>query len=130
MNLATSQTHDIFGRNSAHGKRVADQRTMTAPGHRFGAHNGNAILFREPDQLLEVFLELGGLHVIGIATKRGIAPTGVDRIGSGMAQSAEPRDMDISQTGLAQRSGSESLLNCGLCWERGIVRTSATKETS
>jgi hypothetical protein len=49
VNLAATQTQDIDGTNSAHCKRIANKRAMTAPWDRLGAHDRHALFFREFD---------------------------------------------------------------------------------
>jgi len=57
-----------------------------------------------------------------------VPPAGMDRVAAGMAKAASPKDADIGfhrQPGDACRI---SRLNCGLCRDLGIVRTSQQGE--
>jgi len=44
VNLTASRTHDVLGANIANGQGICDERAMTAPWHRFGAHQCNPAL--------------------------------------------------------------------------------------
>jgi hypothetical protein len=52
-------------------------------------------LLRQVDALRQAVFELRGLHVIGIATKAGIAPPGVRGVGPRTAQAAQPGHVSI-----------------------------------
>ena len=78
MKSALRQTHNVLGANSANGQGVADQRAMTAPRQRFRAHQCDPVVFRELNQFFDLFLKFRRLHVIGVASKRCIPPTGVN----------------------------------------------------
>ena len=75
---------------------------MTAPRHRFGAHQCDPVLLRELNQFFDLFLKFRRLHVIGIASKRCISPTGVSRIMFGMTQTAETRHVNVPDAGFLQ----------------------------
>ena len=76
-------------------QRVSNQRSMTTPGHRLGAHQHDALLLRQVDATLQAVFELRGLHVVGIATEAGIAPTGVRRVGPRTPQAAQPGHVSV-----------------------------------
>ena len=90
VNLTANRTHDVLGANIANQQSIGDERAVTAPGHRFGAHQCDPVLFRQVDQFLHLSLKFRGLHVIRIASKGGIPPTHVERIAPRMTQSASP----------------------------------------
>ena len=100
MNLEAIRTHDILGANSTNKQRIGDKRAMTEPRHRFGAHQRDPILTRQLDQFFEGFLKIRRLHVIRVATKRGISPAHVDGIAFRITQTAEFRHMNVSQASL------------------------------
>src|SRR4026209_2103765 len=124
------QTHNVLGANSANGQSIADERAMTAPRQRFGAHQCDPVLLRELNQFFDLFPEFRRLHVISVASKRCIPPTGVDRIRFGVTQATQSGHVNVAQAGFFNESGNDSLLNRGLCRERGIVRTSTTNVTT
>jgi hypothetical protein len=99
MNLSASQGHDIFHPNSANGQRIANQRPMTSPRHRFGAHDGDLLLLCQANQFLEILLEFWRLHVIRVAAKGSIAPTGIERIAFGMTQATQTRQVNVGEAG-------------------------------
>ena len=102
MKPAQLQTHDVLGANSANGQCVADERAMTAPGHRFRAHQCDPVFFRELNQFFDLLLEFRRLHVIGVASKRCIPPTGIERVALCMPQTAETRHVNIPDAGFLQ----------------------------
>ena len=116
MGLAVLAAGDVLAGYSAHQQGVGDQGTMAAPGHSFGAHDGQAILLRTADQLLQGGLELSGLHVIGKASERGVSPTGVDGISGGVAQTSQAGQVFIGYPRPAELSGQ------GLAVELRVVR--------
>lgn len=63
--------------NPSSQQRICNQRAMTAPGNGFGAHDRNPLRFRKLYQIVQIFPELGRLHVIGVATETGITPSGI-----------------------------------------------------
>ena len=58
------------------------------PRQRFGAHDCGGCCLGFVDQGLNRCLEFGGLHVVGVAAEGGVAPGGVDGIGSRVAEAA------------------------------------------
>jgi hypothetical protein len=70
-----------------------------------------------------------GLHVVRVAAEALVPPAGVGRILARMPQATQRRHRDDSRwtrplPGLSARA---SLLNCGLCRDRGTVRMSASR---
>jgi hypothetical protein len=76
-------------------QRVGDQRPMATPQHGFRAHQHHALVFRESNTPIQTVRELRRLHVIGIATEAGVAPRGVRRVRSRMAQATQSRQVPI-----------------------------------
>jgi threonine dehydrogenase-like Zn-dependent dehydrogenase len=99
MNLAASWTHDVLDADSANQQGIGDERTMTAPRHRFSTHQDDSALVRQADQFFEALRKLGRLHVIGVTSKGGISPAHVVRIALRMTQAAESRQVNVSQSG-------------------------------
>src|ERR1035437_5759327 len=93
--FACLRPNNILDANAPHKKRVADHRAMTAPGNRFGPHQDTTFSARQVCDPLEVVGKLRRLHVIRVAAKRQIAPTGVWGIRSRVAQPSEARKMHI-----------------------------------
>src|ERR1035438_2579537 len=77
MNLAAGWTHDVLGANSPNQQCIGDERTVTPPRHRFGAHQCNLLLVCQSDQFIKAQLKLRRLHVICVTSKRSISPTHV-----------------------------------------------------
>src|SRR6185436_16207559 len=102
---------------------------MTSPRHRFSAHQGNPLLGRQLDQFFQALLKFRRLHVIGKPAKRGISPAHIQRIALRVTQTAESRQVTYPKPAFFSARGNEALLNCGLCRERGTVRTSTTRDT-
>ena len=70
------------------------------------------------------------LHVIRKTPKRRIAPRRVGGVGVCTPQAAESGHVFIRDAHLTKCFGNVSLLNCGLCRDRGIVRMSTIRLTS
>ena len=88
MNLAASWTHDVLRADSMNQQGIGDERTMTAPGHRFSAHQGDPVLIRQLDQFFEALIKFRRLHVIRVTSKGGISPAHVGRIALSVTQAA------------------------------------------
>ncbi len=65
--------------------------------------------------------------VVGKSTKRAITPPHVRRISSRVAQASELSQMHVADLRGPQLCAQGSWLNCGLCRERGMLRTSITR---
>jgi hypothetical protein len=85
------RSNNIGHGDTAHQKRVRDQRTMATPRHRFRAHHGASLFARELDQPLQSRIEFRRLHVIRETSKGRISPSHVDRIGPRVPQPSERR---------------------------------------
>lgn len=102
MSLAASWTHDILCVDSTNQQGIGDERAMTAPWHRFGAHDCDPFLPSQLDQFFEALFKFWRLHVIRITPKGGISPARIERIALRMAQAAQSRQVNISQAGFLQ----------------------------
>ena len=102
MNLAASWTHDVLGADSTNQQGIGDERAMTAPWHRFGAHDCDPFLLSQPDQFFEALFKFWRLHVIRVTPKGGISPTHIERIALPMTQAAQSRQVNVAQAGFLQ----------------------------
>jgi hypothetical protein len=89
MNLAASWIHAVLGADSTNQQGIGDERAMTAPKHRFGAHQYDSLLVRQLDQFVDALLKFRRLHVIRITSKGSIAPAQVELIAPSMTQPAD-----------------------------------------
>ena len=105
MNLAASWTHDVLRPDSTNQQRIRDERAMTAPWHRFGAHDCEPFLLSQQDQIFEALFKFWGLHVIRVTPKGGIPPANIERIALRMTQAAQSRQVNVAQAGFLQCSG-------------------------
>lgn len=94
---------DVAGFSPAHEQRVGDQRPMTAPWHRFGAHQRESVASGQFEQFVDCSAKLRRLHVIGVAAKRQIPPAGVGRVWRRAAQPAQRRAMHVGNPRRTQR---------------------------
>lgn len=81
--------------NSSRQKRICDQGAVAAPGHGFRAHHRNALVFREFDQIVQVFSKLRRLHVIRKTTEAGVMPACVDGVSPRVAEAAKSRRIPV-----------------------------------
>ena len=102
MNLAASWTHDILSADSTNQQGIGNERAMTPPGHRLGAHDCDPFLLSQPDQFFEVLLKFWRLHVIRITPKGGISPAHIERIALPMTQAAQSGQVNVAQAGFLQ----------------------------
>ena len=114
MNLAASWTHDVLGADPTNQQGIADERAMTAPWHRFGAHQCNPALVRELDQFFEALFKFWRLHVIRVTPKGGISPSRIERIALRMTQAAQSRQVNVAQAGFIQCPRQRSLVELGV----------------
>src|ERR1051326_2987401 len=56
------------------------------------------------DELDQTLAEGGGRHLVGVASKTGVLPAGIDGILAGVPEPAEPRQMLVSDSVLLQRN--------------------------
>jgi len=102
MNLAASWTHDVLGADSTNQQGIGNERTMTAPRHRFSAHQGDRLLVRPMDQFFQALLKFRRLHIIRITSKGSIVPAQVDRSAPSMTQPTESRQVNVAQSSFLQ----------------------------
>ena len=96
------RAHDVFDRNSADGERVGNERTMTTPRNRFGAHDGDLLLPGQFDEFLQGRLEFWRLHVIGESAEARVAPAGIDRILLCVSKSAQRLHVPVTDPDAAE----------------------------
>ena len=58
-------------------RRVRNQKPVTPPGNRLGAHDHGRLEPRQTKKVLERVVELPRLHVIGVGSEARVAPLGV-----------------------------------------------------
>ncbi len=107
MAFAAGAAHDVLDVIAAHQQGVGDEGAMAAPGERLGAHerDWSWTLRGQGQQLLQAGLKLGGLHIVGKAAERLVAPALVGRIGAGVAQAAQAGQVSIVDAGGLQAVG-------------------------
>ncbi len=89
MLIRFDDTHDVSDFLTPYAQCVGDKRTMTAPRHRFRAHDACLSCFRQFEQLRKPFLELRRFHVVGEAAKAVVAPSRVSRVGTRLPESSQ-----------------------------------------
>src|SRR4051812_4651151 len=87
--IAPRFAHDVLDWYSSGYQSIRDERTMAAPRHCFGAHDRGSVFSGSFDEGLKCRVEFLRLHVVRIATKRGILPSAVHRIRLWLPQPAE-----------------------------------------
>src|SRR5712692_8138601 len=80
---------------------------MTAPGNRFGAHQGEPRLPGQVQKRVQTLLEFRALGVVGKPPKPWRAPPGVGGIGPRTAQSTQSKHVDV-----ADAQSTEGLRQC------------------
>lgn len=96
VHRASPRPDDILDLDPPHDEGVRDKRSMTTPGHSLGAHQHAALIVCKLRDDLDVGGELRGLHVIGIASERRVAPGSIWRIRACVSQSPEPRHVRVA----------------------------------
>ena len=76
---------------------------MTAPWDGFGAHDGGAGSVGDSNEFGEAFGKLRSGHVVGVAAKRGVAPSGVDGVFAAVAAAAEGFEVGVLNSGRVER---------------------------
>ena len=107
--LTRRRTSDVQDLNVKGHQHVRDQPAVTAPPEGLRAHHGRAERGGEHKQRKQSFGELLGRHVIGITTKRRVAPTRIGRSLDRPASTTERRDGHVGET-VRLQSGPERLL--------------------
>ena len=103
VGFAAGGGEDVLDLDSARGQGVGDQRTVTSPGDRFRAHNHRRTGGGQSNELGQAVSKRGGLHVIGVAAKTRVLPTGIDGIFARVPEPSESGQMDIADSVLFQR---------------------------
>src|SRR2546428_700033 len=91
------------------------ERPVAAVVERLGAHDGGAPVAGQDQELGNPFLELGGLHVVGVAAEGVVAPGQVARVLARLAQSSQ-----AGKAGIGDAGSEEGFLQ-GFGAELGIV---------
>ena len=77
MSFAASFAHDVPYHDAANCEGISDERTVTAPGDGFSAHQDSRMAVSQINQLVEVDRELRRLHIVGETAERRIPPARV-----------------------------------------------------
>lgn len=105
VGFAAGGGQDVLDFDSTRGEGVGDQRPVTSPRDRFGAHDHGGTGGGDLDELAEVLGERGSLHVIRITAKAGVLPAGIEGILAGVPESSESGKVSIPDSALFQRRG-------------------------
>ena len=81
---------------------IPNQGAMASPGNRLGAHNSRPLGFAHLHQPAQALSKFAGLHVVGIAAKAGVTPTGVEGVLKRMAQAAQGFHVDVADPSLLE----------------------------
>src|ERR1700687_448483 len=87
-----------------HGERVRDQRAVAPPREGLRAHDGGGAPPRDPLEAGLARRELLGLHVVGVAAKRGVAPAEIDRVCPSVAQPAQRLQVPVAELAGVKRA--------------------------
>jgi len=72
-----SSIHNVKDWNSARYDCIRDQRSMTAPGNRLGAHDGGWLEVGQGQKVIERVLKFARLHIVGVCAEAGVSPQSV-----------------------------------------------------
>ena len=97
--------HDVEDVPAIDGERIGDQGPVTAPGHRFGAHDGGVLTMSAFFKLGQARAKGRGRHIVSVPTKGGVAPAGVRRILPRMAQATERFQMKVADASALEGAG-------------------------
>jgi len=81
MSARADAAGNLHHRDAAGHQSIRDQRAMTEPRHGFRAHQDDTLTPGELDAAIEADVKRRSLHIVRIATKAGVSPSGVGRIG-------------------------------------------------
>lgn len=129
VNLASGRADDFLNAKTVYQQSVGNQRAMTTPRHRLGAHQRHAFMFCQFYQECQVLREFCGLHVIGVTAEGSVSPTGIDRLRSCVTEPSHARSMFIMDAGGLQRRRQVIPVELRVMAERGTVRTSTSRVT-
>jgi len=90
-----ARTHDVVNVQTTDHKRIGDKRAVAPPRHGFRAHDDHVGISGEVDELTQRCPELHGLHVVGEAAKRQVAPADIRGLPGRMAQAPEPGQVPV-----------------------------------
>ena len=93
---------------------VGNQRPVTAPGHRLGAHDGSRAAGCQLLETRQAGGEVVGLHVVGVAAEGCVVPAEIPGVGAGSAEPAERRQMTVADAGGAERSRESRTVELGI----------------
>ena len=105
MRAHRSSAHDVFDAYAADEQRVANERAMAAPRHRFGTHDRGALCARELEQALQAVTKFFAAHIIGVAAKGSVTPAEIHGIVLRVTKPAEIFEVHVLDSLFAQRSG-------------------------
>src|SRR5919198_1361121 len=109
MRPRQARADDMRDRHSADRERVGNQRAVAPPRYGLGAYQGEATAPSELQHVLQGASKRIGLHVIGVAAKRLVAPRAVGRVPPRTAQAAERWQMNVADSrcleGVRKRAG-------------------------
>lgn len=109
-----SLAHDVGDMPPLDGEGIGDKRAVAAPGQGLGTHDGHALLTSEGFQFDEARVEGRCGHVVGIASKGGVAPTGIGRIFGGMAQPSQGFQVKVADARSIQFTGQAIYAKLGM----------------
>jgi hypothetical protein len=81
--------HDMADRPTTDEKRIREQPAMAAPGHGFGAHQGDTRFPCDRFHFVHDRIKLRRGHKVGVGAKRRHSPSDIRRIGRRFAKAAE-----------------------------------------
>src|SRR4030095_16689741 len=96
VNPGDVTTLDMKHSPSGYRKRVCAQRRVASPREGLGTHDGRGTPSRELREAREAGGEVLGLHVVREATKRGVTPAEVARVGPRVAQPAQSLQVSVA----------------------------------
>src|SRR5260370_40276960 len=97
MRLGLFCVENVNDFNAPRFEIIRNQRAMTTPPDRFRAYDrGRSRFLGKIDKSGDAVTKLLGLHVIGVATERFVAPGRVLRIGLRFSSSAKLRKMFVA----------------------------------
>ena len=103
MLVCTRDAHDVFHGEFPCRKRVRHKRSVTAPGHRFSAHQDAGLSFGKLNRTRERGFEFARLHVIREAAKTCVVPADIFGIGFRAAQPTKRLKVYVSDSVGSQR---------------------------
>lgn len=104
MRFPAGGAENVLDFDSARHQSIGDQRAVTPPGDCFRAHDHRRASGCEIDEPGQTLPEGARLHVIGIASKAGVLPAGIDGILPGVPEPAQTGQMHVLNSLLPERS--------------------------